>query len=279
MGEQPHYVHGSDDDREAARLERQAAFFSPLFHTQLPPRPGDRVLDLGTGVGAMAAQLRQRWPDVRLVGLDLRMSQLRFARRNHPAAAAWVQADGTRMPFPDGSFDRLYASWLLEHVPRPVDVLREVHRVLKVSGRCAFLEVDNATLRTTPDLPDVRAVQARQNEVQQRGGGDPFIGPKLDGYFRQAGFSQVEVRHLELRGTARDPELFQSAVTEFAEIYEGLDEALGPSMLPTIQRAAAQLRALPETPGGEFYYRAFVVLGTRTSAERGEPWRRDTRTR
>jgi hypothetical protein len=145
-----------------------------------------------------------------------------------------------------------------------VDILRDVRRVLAPGGRCLFLEVDNRTLRTVPESEDVLRVIRRLDELQQRGGGDPYIGPKLEGYFRQAGFSQVEIRHLDLDGTAKDPALFQGAVTEFAEIFEGLDESMGPAMLPVIQRAAAALRALPGTPGGEFHFRGYFALGTRT---------------
>ncbi|HVE83500.1 MAG TPA: methyltransferase domain-containing protein [Myxococcales bacterium] len=263
MGAQAGYVHGSDDPREAERLERQSAFFSPLFHPLLPAGPGDRVLDLATAVGAMAARLHQRSPGAWIAGLDLRMSQLRYARRNHPTAAAWVQADAARMPFRDGSFDRMYSSWFLEHVPRPVDILREVHRVLAPSGRCLFAEVDNRTLRTRPESADVTEVMARLNEAQLRGGGDPYVGVKLEDHFRQAGFGEVEVRPFDVDGTGRDLALFRGAVAEFAEILESLDESLGPGMVPTIRRAAEHLRALPDTPGGEFFFRGYVALGTK----------------
>jgi SAM-dependent methyltransferase len=200
------------------------------------------------------------------------MSQLRHARRNHRALAAWVQGDGARLPFRDGAFDKIYSSWFLEHLPRPVDVLREVHRVLAPSGSCLFIEVDNTTLRTSPECPDVTAAQGRMDEVQRRGGGDPYIGPRLEAYFRQAGFTlesatgpgPVEIRHADFHGTGRDPAFFRAVVAEWAEIYESLDEALGPDMLPVLRRAAAQLRALPGTPGGEFFFRGYVALGHKT---------------
>ena len=50
---------------------------------------------------------------------------------------------------------------------------------------------------------------------------------------------------------------------EFAEIFESADEALGPKMLPTIEKAAAKLRALPSTPGAEFHYTSYVALATK----------------
>jgi ubiquinone/menaquinone biosynthesis C-methylase UbiE len=264
MGERTRYIHGSSDAREVARLERQADFVAPRFFPLLPPAPGDRVLDLATGVGAMARALRERSPDIHLTGLDLRLSQLRHARRNHPQAAAYVQADGTRMPFRDETFDTLYCSWLLEHVPRPVEILREVRRVLKVGGRCLFIEVDNASFLVRPHCPEAMEVMRGLSEAQAAGGGDPYVGQKLDGYFRQAGFTEVEIIPAPTEGSAKDPKTLLELVDEFAEIFESADEVLGEEMVPKIQRAAAQLRALPGTPGGELHYRSFMALATRT---------------
>lgn len=264
MGEEPKYIHGSSDSSEVARLERQADFVAPRFHPLLPPAPGDRVLDLATGVGAMAQRLKDRSPGVHLIGLDLRLSQLRHARRNHPLAAAYVQADGSRMPFRDGTFDKLYCSWLLEHVPRPVEVLREVHRVLKLGGRCLFIEVDNASFDVRPPHPEVMEVMHRLNEAQLAGGGDPYVGRKLEDSFRRAGFTEVQIIPAAYHGGEHDRRTLHGLVDEFAEIFESADEALGEELVPKIRRAAEQLRALPGVPGAEFYYRGFMALATRT---------------
>jgi ubiquinone/menaquinone biosynthesis C-methylase UbiE len=145
------YIHGSTDAREIARLETQARFVAPWSRAQFDALPGMRVLDLGTGIGAMARELAERFPGIELLGLDRSEAQLAVARARHPVAT-YVHGDATAMPFEDRSFDRVHASWLLEHVPEPVLVLREVHRVLRPGGIAHFVEVDNATLRTDPPL-------------------------------------------------------------------------------------------------------------------------------
>jgi ubiquinone/menaquinone biosynthesis C-methylase UbiE len=265
MGEETtRYIHGSSDLREVARLERQADFIAPRFHPLLPPAPGDRVLDLATGVGAMAQRLKDRYPGVQVTGLDLRMSQLRHARRNHPGAAAYVQADGSRMPFRDATFDKLYCSWMLEHVPRPVEILQEVRRVLKVGGSCLFIEVDNSSFQVRPSCPEVMEVMQRLNQAQLAGGGDPYVGLKLDGYFREAGFGEVRILPAAYHGSANDPRTLLELADGYAEILESIDEALGQEMIPKIQKAAGHLRTLPGLPDAEFYYRGFMAVATRT---------------
>src|SRR5450755_2101298 len=98
-------IHGGTDLREVARLTKQAmVWVAPRMLGDFTAHPGMRVLDLGTGVGAMAAALARRHAGIELWGLDLRAAQLAQAQALHPVAT-YVQGDGTEMPFPDASFD------------------------------------------------------------------------------------------------------------------------------------------------------------------------------
>lgn len=239
------YVHGGTDEREVARLEKQAGFTASFTFATLALRPGHRVLDLATGVGAMAARLTQAFPGIDLVGVDLSQAQLTAARRNHPALPV-TRGDGTRLPFADATFDRVHCSWLLEHVPSPAAVLKDVRRVLRPGGFCQFIEVDNATFGTTPACPAVTEVMRRLNEAQARGGGDPFVGQHLEREFAAAGFHRVEVERRPLVGDATDARFFKAFVDEFVEIFEGLDESLSVEALPLIEQAIAELRGLTE---------------------------------
>lgn len=239
------YVHGGTDDREVARLEKQADFTASFTFATLELKPGARVLDLATGVGAMAARLTDAFPGIHLVGVDLSQQQLTAARRNHPDLPV-TRGDGTRLPFADATFDRVHCSWLLEHVPSPAAVLKDVRRVLRPGGFCQFVEVDNATFGTTPACPAVTEVMRRLNEAQARGGGDPFVGQHLEREFAAAGFQRVEVERRPLVGNATEPRFFKAFVDEFVEIFEGLDESLGTEALPLIEQAIAELRGLTE---------------------------------
>gem|GEM_PF-5334539 len=100
------------------------------------------------------------------------------------------------------------------------------------------------------------------NTAQQAGGGDPFIGPKLEGLLRAAGFSSVDVQPVHVHGSAADPETLRASAEELAEIFESLDEAL-PDQAPLLHAAAREARALPQVPGAEFHYRPVAALGTR----------------
>jgi ubiquinone/menaquinone biosynthesis C-methylase UbiE len=251
------YIHGGTDSVEVARLEKQARFAAPWIFSDLALAPGMRVLDLATGVGAMGAQLLARYPGIRLCGVDLSAAQLSHARRNHPQLPV-VRADGARLPFAEGTFDRLHCSWLLEHLPEPLPVLREVWRVLKRGGHCHFTEVDNSTFHSVPEFPEVVDAITAMNAGQQRAGGDPYVGLKLPRYFVEAGFSRVSVRRAEQLGSSQDPDFFHQFADEFAEIFEGVTKTL-PEMRLTLEAAAQRLRELSRTPGASLHYTATVA--------------------
>ncbi len=257
------YIHGPTDPHEMARLEHQAVFIGEGALRGFPAQAGARVLDLGTGVGAMAAQLLRLYPGIQVVGLDRQRSALQTAQANHPEAI-YVVGDVVDLPFPDQAFNHVHGSWIIEHVPDPVAALREVRRVLRPGGTCRFLEVDNASLRTVPAYPEVIAAITALNEAQVAAdAGDPFIGQRLSPLLSAAGFSHVEVRPLPITGTEEDPAHYRDFCRVFVDIVESVEGLLGPAMASTIRAAAERIRALPEIPGSELHYTPVVASAMR----------------
>jgi ubiquinone/menaquinone biosynthesis C-methylase UbiE len=255
-------IHGSTDPREVARLEKQADFVSRFAFPFFDATPGQRVLDLACGVGAMTARLKRAFPGIELIGVDLSKQQLAACRANHPHLGV-VCANGESIPFADATFDRVHCSWLLEHVRRPQAIVTEVRRVLKPEGVCQFIEVENSSFSTRPELPAVNELLALLNAAQVRGGGDPEIGPKLAALFTAAGFSRFTLQPVQLVATHADPSFLSAFIDEFVEIFESLDESLGAPATGLIERATSHLRGLIDTPGAELRYSPWVGRGVR----------------
>ena len=255
------YIHGSTDPREVARLEKQAKFCSAWWLPCVEIPAHARVLDLGTGIGAMARELNARFPTAHITGVDRSTAQLQVARERHPVAQ-YTHADAAQLPFESGSFDRVHASWLLEHVPDPLAVAREAHRVLAAGGVAYFLEVDNGTLRTEPDNAAIQELMSKLNAAQIAAGGDPFVGPKLQTMFKDAGFREVEVKALPRHGHAGDLPFFRAFAEEFAEIFESVDEAM-PEHHALILEACQAMRALPEQRDAALFYTPIMVRAVR----------------
>jgi SAM-dependent methyltransferase len=108
-----------------------AALLDPIAAT----RTSWRILDVGCGTGAMLTWLR-RFPEARIVGLDLSADALRFCQSE--ASRPLVQASALELPFSDGSFDLVVSTDVLQHLPNPDGArtaLQETFRVLDCGGR------------------------------------------------------------------------------------------------------------------------------------------------
>jgi len=107
--------------------------------------PQDRVLDVATGTGMVAAALVRRY-GCRVVGFDQSPDMLGQAAsklRASPELGARVElirGEAESLPFADGEFDHLTFTYLLRYLADPAATLGELARVVKPGGRVASLE-------------------------------------------------------------------------------------------------------------------------------------------
>lgn len=105
--------------------------------------PGQRVLDVGCGVGNDLSRFARGGAEV--VGIDLAERSIELARQNFELRGLrgeFYVMDGEQLEFPDCSFDVVYCHTVLHFTPRPERMVSEIHRVLK-SGRQAILMTVN----------------------------------------------------------------------------------------------------------------------------------------
>jgi arsenite methyltransferase len=110
-------------------------------------RPGERVLDIGSGPGYLACEMAQAvGAGGRVHGIDASPSMLAIARRRScgPGAAPVELAEGNAasLPFPDASFDAAVSTQVYEYVADMEAALSEARRVLVPGGRLLVLDTD-----------------------------------------------------------------------------------------------------------------------------------------
>ena len=183
--------------------------------------PHDRVLDVATGTGLVAAALVRRF-GCQVVGLDQSSEMLGRAGerlRGDPQLAArteLVRGEAESLPFADREFDHLTFTYLLRYVDDPGATLRELARVVKPGGRIASLEFmlpPNRLARslwrlyTRLGLPSLgRLISRDWLEVGR------FLGPSITDFYmrlpleqqlelwRAAGIGPVQAKVMSLGG-------------------------------------------------------------------------------
>jgi demethylmenaquinone methyltransferase/2-methoxy-6-polyprenyl-1,4-benzoquinol methylase len=175
------------------------------------PRRGERVLDVASGSGDLAAALARRvgaggevWAtDVNRKMLERGRDRLLDAGALAPA----VQCDAERLPFPERYFDCVTVGFGLRNMTHKEKALAEMARVLKPGGRLVVLEFSKvwAPLQQAYDLYSFKVLPWLGERIA--GAAEPYrylaesirLHPDQDtlkGMLEQAGFSQVEVFNL-----------------------------------------------------------------------------------
>jgi protein-L-isoaspartate O-methyltransferase len=195
------YALGSTD-AEHERLIRQAARLAPCmerFFREAGIGTGQRVLDLGSGVGDVAILVaRLVGPSGEVVGVERDTRSITRAKARVAEAGlhniSFTQSDVSQIASTE-LFDAAVGRFILMFVPNPVAVLRSLSQLVRPGGVLAFQESSWApTFAISTHLPLWSTAASLMCETFKRSGADPEIGLSLYRIFQEAGLPAPAVQ-------------------------------------------------------------------------------------
>jgi SAM-dependent methyltransferase len=204
---------------------------------------GTRVLDVGCGLGTLAAAAAAR--GARATGVDLAEGMLEEARRRHPALEL-VLGDVEDLPFGEGSFEAVTAAFVVNHLADPERGAAELARVARPGGRVGLAmwgPLDEVALL---GLPTAAATAAGLDEhaIPVGPSGERFTDTgELTGLLSGAGLADVTLREIA----------FTLHAADFDELWAGVlggtvraSTRLATASPEARERARAELERLAE---------------------------------
>jgi SAM-dependent methyltransferase len=244
----------------ARNAAAQAAFLLPHL------RPGMRLLDVGCGPGSITLGLAEAVAPGEVVGLDIEPLQLERARalaaERGVVNVRFEPGDAYALPFPDASFDAVFAHAVLQHLGDPVRALAEFRRVLRPGGIAAIADPDWTGAFFEPAQPLLALFDELRVRLWTANGGSPGYSRRLRALLLAAGFARTEVAAATRGdGTAASTRSIARALADQLQSQAPTMLAHGWVDAPTATSMEAELLAWGERPDALRVTPSFDALG------------------
>lgn len=186
-----------------------------LARLELPDR--SEVLDVGCGTGEWLVRIAADRPRARLVGIDVHEPHLELARalcHELGPRASFEVGDAFALARETASVDLCACRHLLQAVPEPRLVLRELVRVTRPGGWLHLVAEDYGLILSEPCAVDAdRFWRSGPIAFGQRTGTDLRCGRRAYGWLRELGLEEIRIDYLVL-DTLRVPRALLVAILE-----------------------------------------------------------------
>ncbi len=182
-------------------------------------RPGERVLDIGSGPGQQTSELAAAVGACGSVrGIDTSESMIAIARQRcrGQRGVDFQLARATALPFRDNTFDVVVCTQVYEYVSEIETALLELHRILRPGGRALILDTDwdSIVWHTTDRARMRRMLRAWEGHLT-----DPRLPETLLPILRKVGFQTVETRLFPLLNTNCSEDTYSYWLIRFVDSF------------------------------------------------------------
>jgi ubiquinone/menaquinone biosynthesis C-methylase UbiE len=259
------YIHGTRRE-ERQRLSRLNELMNARALADLALAPGDKVLDVGSGLGLLTREMAARvGPRGRVLGIEKDSTQLATALHSigggaeGHAVVEFRRGDATKPPLRPGewgSFDIAHCRFVLEHVREPERVVEAMAQAVRPGGRLILEDDDHDLLRLWPPVAGVARLWQSYVHSYQRRGNDPFIGRRLVELLCDAGL-EPQGCAMPRFGSCAGGQDFAVYVDNLRALFEGARDAIqGEGKVTDVEfrHGLSALEAWSQRPDATLWY-------------------------
>jgi ubiquinone/menaquinone biosynthesis C-methylase UbiE len=235
------YLHGFNT-QEQQRLIDQAGFLAPLIYPSVDFSGCEKLLEIGSGVGAQTAVLLNLFPGLQITSVDFSETQLAKAKenlRNFSGRVAFVCQDAELLELGE-KFDSAFICWALEHISDPLSVMKRLRAHLLPGSKVHITEVFNSTFYYQPQSPALAHYYLAYNQQQIGFGGNPDVGAQLGNLLYHAGFKEIELSRQGFHLDQSQPE----ELRRFIEFWKILMKSGAPGLVESGSITASAIDAM-----------------------------------
>ncbi len=165
---------------------------------------GDHILDAGCGSGDVHITLAQNFKNLKIDAFDFSDIRIKQAEKKSKQLGFhtinYFQSDIYKINAPDGTYDKVICRFVLEHLDKPNDAMKELQRVLKKGGHLYIIDLDGILFNIESESKQLNTFLAR---LKDKFTFDLFIGRKLPGYLKKIGFNKINT-HIDCMNFANE---------------------------------------------------------------------------
>lgn len=263
-----------NSENEIKRLKAQLDLFwekELMFYRMFGLKDGMAIVECGSGPGFMMQKFIETFPESHITTVEIDAYLVEIHKKNMQEHLSGrykiIEQSIMETGFEDNTFDFAIARLVLEHLPDPLNAVREIYRILKPGGKAVFVDNDfELHLRTYPDIPELKDLYNAYCNAMYAEGGNPNIGRQLPRILRNAGFSNIDLQIVSAHNEVVGDEIFLKSEGSGISCRLVKDGYLSQEVLDKI---SVKWHSLLQKENHSIFRQLFMAVGEKVSNAQG----------